>query len=93
MPRKPPRLRIHQEDHLSSFFDKDEIGSIDNITEKNAPSGYCSYKTYQTVVFYAIQFNEQAGFLIVSEAIKIYQNLHAQLEYFNNSVPLPQWFS
>ena len=80
-------MRIHQEDHLSSFFAKDDT------TEKNAPPGYCFYKTYQTVVFYAIQFKEQTGFPIVREAIKIDQNLHVQLEYFNNPVPLPHWFS
>ena len=90
MPRKPPKLRILQEDHLRSFFAKDEIGSIDNIIEKNAPPGYCFYKTYQTIVFYAIQFNEQTGFPIVREVIKNDQNLHVQLEYCNNHVPLPQ---
>ena len=83
-------MRIHQEDHLSSFFARDETGSIDNITEKNVPPGYCFYKSYQTVVFYAIQFNEQTGFPIVREVIKIDQNLHVQLEYCNNTVPLLQ---
>ena len=91
--RKPSKPRIYQEDQLDSFLTTDEIKSFDCLNEKHAPPGYSFHKTEQHILYYLLQFDDETAFPIVREAIKVDNNLHVQLQYCNNPVPLPQWFS
>ena len=91
--RKSPKPRIYQKDQLDSFLTTDEIKSFDCRNEKHAPPGYSCHKTEQHILYYLLQFDDETAFPIVREAVKVDNNLHVQLQYCNNPVPLPQWFS
>ena len=92
-PRKPPTQRIFQQDELENFSKEDSIENFNDLSEKHAPPGNQFHKTEQFVVYYNLSFNSVSGFPEVLEAIKINLDLHVELQYRSNPVPLPSWFT
>ena len=90
--RKPPKEREYQKDELAQFGKQDKITNFDDITENHAPDNYQFYKGLQCIVFYNLVFSVTSGFPAVYGAIKIDKELHVELEWCGDPVPLPQWF-
>ena len=91
--RKPPKIRVYQDDQLQHFDKKDTIKSFSDLSEKLCPPGYSCYKTNDFIVYYNLIFVELDGFPTVCEAIQIDNQLHVSLRHYNNPVPLPAWFT
>ena len=90
--RKPPTSRIYQPDELLHFNEKDKIRSLNEVTEKHCPPGYLYHKAENHILMYNLCFDNLTGFPAIQEAIKIDSELHLQLQYRGNPVPLPPWF-
>ena len=69
--RKPPKIRVYQDDQLQHFDKKDTIKSFSDLSEKLCPPGYSCYKTNDFIVYYNLIFGELDGFPTVCEAIQI----------------------
>ena len=78
---------------MDSFVEKDKIHNIEDMTEKHCPSGYIWHKTKNFILLYVLLFDDCSGFPTIYEAIKIDNCLHVKLQYYNNPVSLPDWFS
>ena len=92
-PRKPPLQQLYQSDQLEDFAKKDEIESFNELSEKNYRPGFQFYRTVNTIIYYKIIFDEKSRFPWILEAIKVDSELHVELQYKNNCVPLPKWFT
>ena len=90
--RKPPTKRNYQEDELPTFLKQVDpvITSVFEL-ESHTPSGFSIRKTDDSIVFFRLEFNEN-GFPRVCESIKINKELHVELQFNGNPVPLPPWF-
>ena len=84
--------REYQKDELAQIGKQDKITNFDDITENHAPDNYQFYKVLQCIVFYTLVFSVTSGFPAVYGAIKIDKELHVELEWCGDPVPLPQWF-
>ena len=91
--RNPPKKRIIQDDQLSSFRENDIIEDFDILSEKHSPNGFLFQKTEQSVIFYHLVYDEKTEFPHILETIKIDRQLHVQLQYNGNPIPLPPWFT
>ena len=91
--RKSPKPCIYQPDQVDNFVEKDKIHNIEDITEKHCPSGYTWHKTKDFILLYVLLFDDCSGFPTICEVIEIDNSLHVELQYCNNPVPLPNWFS
>ena len=91
--RNPPKKRIIQDDQLSSFRENDIIEDFDILSEKHSPNGFLFQKTEQSVIFYHLVYDEKTEFPDILETIKIDRQLHVQLQYNGNPIPLPPWFT
>ena len=49
-------------------------------------------KTPECIVFYNLVFDPDTGFPNIFESIRVDTELHVQLQYNGNHVPLPPWF-
>ena len=78
---------------MNSFVEKDKIHNIEDITDKHCPSGYAWHKTKDFILLYVLLFDDCSGFSTIFESIKIDNSLHVELQYCDNPVPLPDWFS
>ena len=92
-PRKPPKSRIYAEDQFESFSKNDTIKDFDDLSQKQCPAGYLFRKASDHVIYYKVCFDENSGFPVVKDAIKIDGQLHVELRFCDSSVPLPQWFT
>ena len=91
--RKPPKIRVYQDNQLQHFDKKDTIKSFSDLSEKLCPPGYSCYKTNNFIVYYNLIFGELDGFPTVCEAIQIDNQLHVSLRHYNNPVLFPAWFA
>ena len=62
---------------------------MEDFTDKQAPSGYFIKKSEDEVIYYNVRFDENTSFPRVFEASKTDENVHVQLQYCLNPVPLP----
>ena len=90
--RKPPRKRLFQEDELPKYAEIDPV--IHNLTEleRHRQEGFTARLTDDCLVFYRIVFDEKTQFPKILESIKVDKQLHVQLQYNGDPVPLPTWF-
>ena len=90
--RKPPAKRNLQEDQMPIFLKKvDPIITDVFDLENHTPEGFSFRKAIDFVVFYRLEFDEN-GFPKICESIKVDKELHVQLQYNGDPVPLPPWF-
>lgn len=89
--RPPPGQRILQADQYQSFLDKDNIQSLDDLSEAYAPSGFQFKRFEDEVLFFNMTFDDE-HFPSILETIKIDRELHVQLQYNGMPLPLPRWF-
>ena len=81
--RKPPEIRVYQDNQLQHFDKNDTIKSFSDLSEKLSPPGYSCYKTDDFIVYYNLIFGELDGFPTVCEAIQIDNQLHVSLRHYN----------
>ena len=62
LPRKAPKVRMYQDDKLSSFQNKDIITCSADLCSRDAPNNYSSHKTDHYVIYYNLFFDEESGF-------------------------------
>ena len=91
--RKPPKKRVYQPDELDAFRQKDKISSLNDISQSDVLRGYEKKAGEGYVLFYNIVFDENTNFPNILESIKIDLDLHVQLQYNGNPLPLPRWFT
>ena len=80
-PRKPPKVRVYQNDQLADFKEMDKITKFDDMTHSQAPANYPFHKTLECIVFYNLVFCATTGFPKIFGAIKVDQDLHVKLEW------------
>ena len=90
--RKPPTKRVLQEDELQSFCDKDLLENFDVLNVQHSPEGFKCHKSEEAIVFYNLVFDEETQFPNILETIKVNRELHVQLQYNGDQIPLPPWF-
>ena len=90
--RKPPKVRVYQNDQLADFKEMDKITKFDDITQSQAPANYLFHKTLECIVFHNLVFCATTGFPKIFGSIKVDQDLYVQLEWCGDPVSLPQWF-
>ena len=79
--RKPPKVRVYQNDQLADFKEMDKITKFDDMTHSQAPAYYLFHKTLECIVFYNLDFYATTGFPKIFGAIKVDQDLHVKLEW------------
>ena len=62
LPRKAPKVRMYQDDELSSYETKDIITCFADLCSRDAPNNYFSHETYDYVIYYNLVFDEKSGF-------------------------------
>ena len=77
-PRKAPKVRMYQDDELSSHENKDIITCFADLCSRNAPNNYFYHETYDYVIYCNLVFDEKSGFPSIRKAIKVNKNLHVQ---------------
>ena len=92
IPRKAHKLRVYQEDEMETFRDNDIITSYEDLNEKYCPLGFQYKKTDDYVIYFHLKFDDYTSFPKVFECIRIDRDLHVQLQFNGNPVPLPPWF-
>ena len=63
------------------------------LSEKHSPNEFLFKKFEKCVISYHLTYHEETGFPHILETIKIDRQLHVQLQYNGNSIPLPPWFT
>ena len=91
--RKLPTQRNFYEDELETFRLQDQIRNFEMLNESHSPEGYSCKKTEECIVFFNLVFDDSTGFPHIFESIKVDKNLHVQLQYNGNPMPLPAWFT
>ena len=89
--RKNPRIRNILPDQAPDFFQSDTIRSFKDIDAKHCPPGYQIKMNENNIVFYRLVFDPETDFPSIHECIKIDSDLHVQLIYNGNQLPLPKW--
>ena len=92
--RKPPTIRVLQEDELEKFQNDDKIDQFDQLDESlltDVEQGFSFMKKEDHVLFYKLEFND-ASFPEVTACVRINQDLRVKLFSKGLSLPLPQWF-
>ena len=67
---------------------------IQNIFDlgQHSPEGFTCGKSNDCLLFYQSEFDEETQFLKLLESIKVDSDLHVQLQYNAEPIPLPLWF-
>ena len=94
-PRKTPKQRAFQKDELSDFLATDiikDFSSLDDIKLQSILPGFQIKRNDDSIVCFRINFDIHTKFPAIYETIKIDKDLHIQLQYNGNRVPLPQFF-
>ena len=91
--RKEPRKRLFQEDEMPQFSETidpviHDVSDLENFT----PVGFECRRVDDSILFYRIVFDEKTQFPSILESIKVDSELHVQLRYNGDPVPLPPWF-
>ena len=60
--------------------------------EKFTPVGFECRRVDNSILFYRIVFDEKTQFPSILESIKVDSEVHVQLRYTGDPVPLPPWF-
>ena len=91
--RKPPTTRNFKEDELPKFLREVDpfIKSVFEL-EKHAPEGFTCRRTDDCLLFYRLECDEKTHFPKLLESIKVDKDLHVQLQYNGEPVPLPLSF-
>ena len=76
---------------MQDFKENDTIFSFEELNEKHSPPGFLFRKT-DCVLYYNLQFDEKTSFPKVLECIRVGKELHVQLQFSGNPLPLPYWF-
>ena len=90
--QKLPKIRVKQEDEIKPFLQNDRILAFSTLTESHSPEGFSCKKTLECIIFYYLVFDPDTGFPNIFESIRVDTELHVQLQYNGNHVPLPPWF-
>ena len=90
--RQPARKRIFLEDQLDSFRIHGKINSLDDLNQSHSPPGFEFRQFEGCVIFYRLKFHNVSKFPTTLESIRIYKDLHVQLQYNGIPLPLPSWF-
>ena len=91
--RKPPKKRSFQEDEMPKFLNEvDPV--INNVfdLEQHSPKGFTCRKLDDCLLFYRLEFDAKTQFPKILESIKVDKDLHVQLQYNGEPIPLPPWF-
>lgn len=94
-PRKPPKIRIFQEDQLGDFKKKDAITCLDDIDAKGPNScekGIKFERQHKCLLIYKMECNERNQVPQVSYCIHVDETLHVKLFCYNAPMALPTWF-
>ena len=91
--RKPPTTRNFKEDELPKFLREVDplIKSVFEL-EKHTPEGFTCRRTDDCLLFYRLECDEKTHFPKLLESIKVEKELHVQLQYNGEPVPLPPSF-
>ena len=91
--RKEPRKRLFQEDEMPQFSQAvDPIIHDVSELEKYTPAGFECRRVEDSILFYRLVFDEKTQFPTILESIRVDSDLHVQLRYNGDPVPLPPWF-
>ena len=90
--RKVPKKRDFSIDEMQDFKENDTIFSFEELNEKHSPPGFQFRKTDDCVLYYNLQFDEKTSFPKVLGCIRVDKELHVQLQFSGNPLPLPYWF-
>ena len=77
---------------MQSFCDKDFVEDFEVLNEQHSPDGFKCQKSEDAIVFYNLVFDEETQFPNILETIKVDRDLHVQLQYNGDQIPLPPWF-
>lgn len=92
-PRKPPKMRVFQEDELSRFKKLDAISKFEDITEEKLKKVRKDLQVSMHdnhILCYILDCT--ADIPVVTFCIKIYKNLSVELHYKNALMHQPGWF-
>ena len=87
--RKLPKKRDFSIDEMQDFKENDTIFSFEELNEKHSPPGFQFRKTDDCVLYYNLQFDEKTSFPKVLGCIRVDKELHVQLQFSGNPLPLP----
>ena len=73
---------------METFRDNDIITSYEDLNEKYCPLGFQYKKTDDYVIYFNLKFDDYTSFPKVFECIRIDRDLHVQLQFNGNPVPL-----
>ena len=90
--RKLPKVRVEQEDEIKPFLQNVRISDFSTLAVSHSPEGFSCKKTPECIIFYNLVFDPDTGFPNIFESIRVDTELHVQLQYNGNHVPLPPWF-
>lgn len=93
-PRKPPKVRIFQDDQLTEFKKQDSIRNLDDITEKRVKSlgdGFILEKKEDYVLIYQVE-RLSRDIPIVTHCIRVNGKLNIEIRYKGIPMPLPSWY-
>ena len=76
----------------ASYATSVEYVKFDNLQSSHAPPGFHFNRESDHVIYYNLVFDCNTGFPSIFEAIKVDKDLHVQLQYKGQHVPLPGWF-
>ena len=93
VPRKEPTKRVYQSDQKVEFKSTDTVSCFEDLTEDCAPEGFQFSRGNDFVIYYKLKFDEDTGFPKVFESIRVDKDLHVQLQFNGNPVPLPKMFT
>lgn len=91
VPRKSPTKRIFRADELPKFIENDAISDFTCLDTSLVPPGYSFTKYDDHVVYYKLVVDSNS-IPVVTECIRVDDQLHVQLFYKSLPLPLPQWF-
>ena len=91
VPRKLPKVR-EENDEMKPFLQSDTISDFSILTENHSPEGFQCKKSPECIIYYNLVFDQETNFPNIFESIKVDSQLHVQLQYNGNTVPLPPWF-
>ena len=83
--RKPPTKRVLQEV-------KDFVEDFEVLNEQHSLDGFNCQKSEDAIIFDNLVFDEETQFPNILETIKVDRDLHVQLQYNGDQIPLPPWF-
>lgn len=94
MPRKPPAIRIIQEDQLQTFESLDNVTNLSDVDESLLQilgDGFNFVRYENHVIFYNLS-TQESSIPEVTTTIRIDKNLRVNLFHKGSPVPLPPWF-